>query len=408
MNIRQKSKLFQKTLTYIANNPLPTSKANGIQIIKMCLAFSNAGINVNLIYPKRVGQTSSFKNIFDTDFESSLTFSKFKVLDILIFRQYIPIFPLRLLLFVQWLIWAVWATILARRTGSDIYYTRSPEVAFCLSIFRMPFVLEIHETPLRSRIIYFKIIRRSKFLKLTIAITKGLKSRLIESGFPSQKVKVLHDGYDDKSFLNVPDKEFARESLKLPSNKFLIGYVGQFQTMGMEKGIPELIGAYKYLKPSVASKIVFVFVGGPMSHVKKYSKSISKIGAPAQSFLFFDFVPHNMIPTWLSGFDAVVAPFPDTPHYRHNMSPLKIFEYLAMGLPIISTRLPAIEEVLINHSNALLVRPGDPQQLAQAITQLVIDVNLRHILSKGALSSAPKYSWNARISSIMHHLKFKP
>ena len=71
------------------------------------------------------------------------------------------------------------------------------------------------------------------------------------------------------------DKEFARESLKLPSNKFLIGYVGQFQTMGKEKGIPELISTYKYLEPSVASKIVFVFVGGPMSQVKKYSKMIS-------------------------------------------------------------------------------------------------------------------------------------
>jgi glycosyltransferase involved in cell wall biosynthesis len=77
-------------------------------------------------------------------------------------------------------------------------------------------------------------------------------------------------------------------------------------------------------------------------------------------------------------------------------SPLKLFEYLAMGRAIVASDLPAIREVLTDGVSALLVPPGDPQLLADALSRLARDAELAGRLAEAAAALAPEYTWSRR------------
>lgn len=77
-------------------------------------------------------------------------------------------------------------------------------------------------------------------------------------------------------------------------------------------------------------------------------------------------------------------------------SPLKLFEYMSVGRPIVASDLPAIREVLHGEADALLVEPGSPEALAHAIRRLIADPALARRLADAAASAAPRYSWDRR------------
>jgi glycosyltransferase involved in cell wall biosynthesis len=77
-------------------------------------------------------------------------------------------------------------------------------------------------------------------------------------------------------------------------------------------------------------------------------------------------------------------------------SPLKLFEYLHLGRPIVASDLTAIREVLTDGQTALLVPPGDSDALAHALQRLAADPALAEALGSAARALADRYTWSAR------------
>lgn len=77
-------------------------------------------------------------------------------------------------------------------------------------------------------------------------------------------------------------------------------------------------------------------------------------------------------------------------------SPLKLFEYLTLGRPIVASDLPAIREILTHERTALLVPPDDPAALAGALERLAADPDLAEALGRAARDLAASYSWPER------------
>lgn len=98
----------------------------------------------------------------------------------------------------------------------------------------------------------------------------------------------------------------------------------------------------------------------------------------------------------LSAATMVVLPNARSAISERYTSPLKLFEYLAMGRPIVASDLPALREILTDGTTALLVAPGDPQALAQAMTRLAQDAALSDRLGRAGAALAPAYTWDAR------------
>ena len=81
---------------------------------------------------------------------------------------------------------------------------------------------------------------------------------------------------------------------------------------------------------------------------------------------------------------------------RDFTSPLKLFEMMAAGLPVVASRLPALESYVADGREALLVPADDPASLAVALRRVLQDDALHARLSEAGRASAAEFTWDAR------------
>jgi glycosyltransferase involved in cell wall biosynthesis len=111
---------------------------------------------------------------------------------------------------------------------------------------------------------------------------------------------------------------------------------------------------------------------------------------------FTGLVEPGRVPELLARAFVLALPNPASAISTHFTSPLKLFEYMAAGRPIVASDLPSIREVLADGDTALLVAPGDAQALAAAIRRLDEDRTLAAELAGRALARSRDYSWSRR------------
>lgn len=111
-------------------------------------------------------------------------------------------------------------------------------------------------------------------------------------------------------------------------------------------------------------------------------------------------VPSQQIMTKLNRFKVAVSPNVDTPKMR-NAIPTKIFEYMAASVPVILSDLPSYRELLNNDHDGLLVKPGDPVELAESIIRLLSDPGRSIRIGKAGLETfKEKFCWEAQLGSL--------
>src|SRR4029453_3355448 len=98
--------------------------------------------------------------------------------------------------------------------------------------------------------------------------------------------------------------------------------------------------------------------------------------------------------------DLLVLPNRATSVSASYTSPLKLFEYLAAGRPIVASDLPALREILRDRENAWLVPADDPAALATALDRLARDRGLALRLARAAFDEAAEFSWDRRAARL--------
>jgi glycosyltransferase involved in cell wall biosynthesis len=118
-------------------------------------------------------------------------------------------------------------------------------------------------------------------------------------------------------------------------------------------------------------------------------------------------VGHNRVPGLLDACDILVAPHvPLADGSEFFGSPTKIFEYMAMGKGIVASRLGQIGEVLVDGETALLVEPGDVEELKEAILSLVQDKSLREALGMRVRAVAEReHTWTHNAQRVLDEYK---
>lgn len=116
----------------------------------------------------------------------------------------------------------------------------------------------------------------------------------------------------------------------------------------------------------------------------------------ADRVTFTGLVEPARVPELLRRAAVLVLPNQASAISTRYTSPLKLFEYMAAGRPIVASDLPSIREVLHDGADALLVPAGDAGALATAIRRLLADRELARRLAKAALDAVPQYGWNRR------------
>ena len=123
---------------------------------------------------------------------------------------------------------------------------------------------------------------------------------------------------------------------------------------------------------------------------------------------FFDYVEYYKIPGLMSKYDVLLMPYLQNVFVRSKnldtakyMSPLKLFEYLAMSKIIIASKLKVYSHILKNNKNAILINPNNTKQWVKKIETVFKNVDKFKYLKKGALNSSKKYTWEKRVDLIL-------
>lgn len=368
-------------LIYIANSRIPTEKAHGIQIMKMCEAFSDAGVNVELVLPMRLNYIKESPFIFYG------TKHNFKI-------HRLPCIDLvgcgKLGFYIQSFSFAIASFFYILKKNADFIYSRDELPLYFLSFFKKNIFWEIH-TP-KWNFVSRRVLKVSKGI---ISITHGLKNFYMQNGVKAEIIFVAPDGVDLKQFDINMGKDKIRENLELAKNKKIVMYAGHLYDW---KGVQVLADASLGLPSDVA----VVFLGGTDIDIASFREK----NKDKKNIFILGRKSHSDVSYYLKSANVLVLPNSAKSEISEKYtSPMKLFEYMASGIPIVASDLPSIREVLSNN-NAILVRPDDPKDLADGICIGLKDSILSGNIGSKSLADAVKYTWESRASNILDFIKY--
>jgi glycosyltransferase involved in cell wall biosynthesis len=201
-----------------------------------------------------------------------------------------------------------------------------------------------------------------------IAITPGLKQMVEQRyGIDPEKVALIPSGTDPVHFTPRETAE-SRHRLGLSEEGFLIAFVG---VLYEHQGVATAIRALPEVRTHCPSTRLLVIGDGPdRARLEVLAESLGV--RPAIEFV--GAVPYERVPDYVNASDCCVAPFVAS---RGETSPLKLFDYLACGRPVVASDIPSIRE-LIKESGAIVPVPPDaPSLLAEALVSLLKDQTRR-------------------------------
>jgi len=159
-----------------------------------------------------------------------------------------------------------------------------------------------------------------------------------------------------------------------------------------ENGIPTLLQSVKLLKDEIPN-IRLNLVGFTSKQDNDWLlHEIEKLGI-AKYVHYWGVIDSNEVPSFLSRMDVCLIPFYQVLG-KDETFPVKLFEYLSMGKAIVASRLSGISLIVKHEESALLVKPGDSEEMAASILRLKNDILLRRRLEENSIEISKKYDWS--------------
>lgn len=373
---------------------MPSRSANSIHVARMCEAFLAEGHELTLFFRRSVKEEKNLRAVLEdyygVDLRNISLISFFGRSDrgtnvriaLIAFRRFIRGFALRGL--------------------PDLVISRNLYASFLLGVLlRYPLVFESHELEQGShRFLQGALIKRPWIT--TLLISKALEQLIIEQyGLNPRRVSILPDAAPSGI------KRLSPETKRALRAKFLTGvdpsgykaFVGYFGHLYPGRGI-ELIKTLAERCPNAA----FLLFGGNDTDVKQLQEQNS-----LSNLYVMGHVKPSQVSETMGIMDVLLMPYQrrvsigkrqmDTARW---MSPMKMFEYMASGVPIIASKLPALTEILEDGRNCLMVDPEDPDKWLRALELLINDGNLGEMLGAAAHEEYMRdYTWKVRARKLL-------
>jgi glycosyltransferase involved in cell wall biosynthesis len=252
----------------------------------------------------------------------------------------------------------------------------------------LPYLLEVN-APLRDE------QRRYRRLE-NAAAAAGLESFLFRSAdhvlVPSQALRpyVIAHGARAGGVRVVPNAadpdRFAVRKRPAATDAFVVGFLG---TLKPWHGVEDLLRAFRHLQRRDDGYRLLIAGDGPLrAPLERMSR---RLGCARAVTFAGEIVPED-VPHVLAQLDVAVAPYPQLAHFY--FSPLKVFEYLAAGVPVVASDIGQLGEVLTHRRTALLYRPGAVRELVAHVERLRADPRLaRRLAGAGRRLVRRRFTW---------------
>jgi glycosyltransferase involved in cell wall biosynthesis len=206
---------------------------------------------------------------------------------------------------------------------------------------------------------------------LVLPVTQVLADRVAAAGVSPERIRVIPNGINAEAFAALPDRDEAKRAFGL-QGRFVLGFVGFMRDWHGLDRVLEFVAA---APPVPRLHALFVGDGPARAGLEARAAALGIV----DRVTFTGVMPRDRVPATLAAFDVALQPA-----VVDYASPLKLFEYLALGLPIIAPDSPNIREVLTDGVNGALFRNGDGASFMQCLSRVCGDAELRASLSRFA------------------------
>jgi glycosyltransferase involved in cell wall biosynthesis len=373
-------------IIYVENVRMPSERAHAYQIVQLCAWLGRFGHRVTLVNPDRAGGRDVFAyfGIADRPF-THVVLPSWDALAIPV-KFLKPIaYALQRFFFVQ--AFRTWS----RGKTADAWYTRDPAMIDGLrNAVQSPWVLELHDAPDH---VPERWRRVKPFVREFVVISNGLKEDLVKRlGIPEERIVVAPDGFDPAEFEDdaMSGKETLRQAFGLPVSAFVAIYAGSFYPW---KGVDLVVRAWAQTPPNAH----LVLIGGPPGDRERLARLVD--ARVRDRIHIYPYVSRPEIVRWLRAADVgLLTSSPAHEIARAFTSPIKQFEYLAAGLPIIASDVPSSHEVLTTDV-ATFYKPSE-SGFVDAFRKTMEDASWRASAARRTRELVRGYSWEARARSI--------
>ena len=362
-----------KKFVYISPSVFFSQSANSIQVIKQFSALSEYFDCAILFGVKKFTKKYSLRDFYNL----GLNYNKFNL--------FIYPFP-RFQSFYIFLRFLLYIPLFKNET---FFYSRNIYASFFLSLLgKKNLVCEIHSIEKNINFLLLRYIyKKSKTVFISNKLKYYLKNKFGLSPFDAI---VLHDASE------IIEPKFITNSNCIRN----ICYAGSLYE---GRGI-DIIGKLAAKFPMIS----FNIYGGEKDKILELQSRFN-----SNNLIFHGFIPYKVLIKKLRDYDALLMPYQNKVSVgikNHDtskwMSPLKMFDYMASGVPIISSNLPVLREILKNNKNAFLCNPDNFNEWVRCIKFIEKKKTLRSSVAKSALDDIRKqYNWNIRAKRIINFLQ---
>lgn len=385
---------------YLSSSKFPSKRANSVHVMKMVNAITNY-TNSEAVLFAATSSFSSFRNKKKIIKSYNASYNKISLV-----LAWHPLNRLiELIIFFRFILYYVFD-----KQKPNFIISRNLVASYFCKFFFKNFVYETHFPEKGFRLFIQKRIFKKRNFKI-IVISYALKKYYIEkfkiSEKLSKKILVCPDGADKLTFSQENSLyRFAKEHLKEIHNtynkyNYLIGYFGHlYEGRGLN------------LINNLAIKnknILFLIYGGTNKDIKNSQKKFL-----SKNLVFMGYYSNNLIPFLMRNMDILLMPYEKKVFLSKRktntakfMSPMKLFEYMSTGVPLISSNLIVLKEILKDNHNCLLAEEQSVEEWNNSIIKLLKDKDLRYKLANNAKKELEnKYTWLKRVENIIKFYEF--
>lgn len=265
----------------------------------------------------------------------------------------------------------------------------------------IPYLIEADSPASYEKVEFQKYFRSTKSLlywienkqimsgKAAFTVSNQIKQYFVGHGIPSDFMSVIPNGADAERFAPTAPCEEVKQKYDL-QDSVVIGFVGSFIYWHGIENLTYVIE--KILSMNKRIKFLMVGEGGPMKPMLDKFIRDHKLQDRA---ILTGFVSHDEIPKYIAAMDIVLAPYPKLDFFYY--SPVKIYEYMSVGKPVVSTAIGQIAEIIDDRRNGFLTQPDDVEKITSTIIELVNKPELRQKVGAAARKDVlEKYTWKKR------------
>jgi len=288
---------------------------------------------------------------------------------------------------------------------SNIMFAHSPGIvsgfpAFSLAkIFGKPLLIDHMDTkdPDTPKFIYNSVLKNSNTV---FTISRYLEEEVKQIG--CRNVVYVPVFINTDAFQrDVRERGKIRKELGIGSNEVVIGYSGSFWYV---EGVPFLLKAFKSLSDRYGN-IKLVLVGGKNAANSDNIPQLINELSLRERVILIPPQPHQLMPKYLSAFDIACSPKIDSEENR-AANPIKIYEYMSMGLPTIVSAVGEISNIIENGYDGFLANAGDENDWEKKLEHVIQNLNsLQGVGGKAREKIIKNYTQQVILEKVREALK---